>query len=478
LRPSEALGKEDVQPVSRVLFVYKFFNYMEPLGIMYLSSALKNAGHDTHFVDVGIDRDPLGEIRRFRPDIIAFSTTTGFHRYYADLNRDLKRQLPPYLALFGGPHPTYYPEYIEEEGIDAICQGEGELPMVDFAGAVGRGEDWTAIPNLWTKKDGTIRRNEMRPTIEDLDSIAFPDREMVYRYKTYRRLSTKYVLTARGCPFKCTYCFNHALEKMYEGKGAFIRRRSVANVMAELAEVQRLGTPERIFFVDDVFTLHKRWIREFAPVYAKECGLPFMCCTRINLVDETIARALREANVLTVVFAVETADEAFRNGILKREMTDDEMYRGVEHLRKHGIPFYTQSMVGLPGETIEDAFRTMRLNARFRPAYAWSSLFQPYPRTELGEYAADEGYFGGDPAQIPRFYYDGSPLRLERKNEIENLQKLFALAVRFPKLEPLWRLLVKAPRNKVYDVVWQAYRGFVYLFRLKWMSPRDAFLRN
>ncbi len=464
--------------MSRVLFVYKFFNYMEPLGIMYLSSALKKAGHETAFVDVGIEKDPEGEIRRLRPDIIAYSTTTGFHRFYADLNRRLKTVLPPYVSLFGGPHPTYYPEYVEEEGIDAICQGEGEGAMVDFANAIGSGEDWTRIPNIWAKRGGEIVKNEMRPTIEDLDSIPFPDRDLVYRYKSYRRLSTKYVLTARGCPFKCTYCFNHALEKMYEGKGTFIRRRSIGNVMAELKEVMEKGRPDRIFFVDDVFTLHKRWIREFAPVYRRECGLPFMCCTRINLVDESIAQALREANALTVVFAVETADEAFRNGILKREMTDDEMFQGVQHLRKYGIPFYTQSMVGLPGETIEHAFRTMRLNARFKPAYAWSSMFQPYPRTELGEYAADQGYFAGDPEQIPVYYYDRSPLKLDRKNEIENLQKLFALAVKFPRLEPLFRLLVKAPRNRAYDVVWQTYRGFVYLFRLKWMSPRDAFLRN
>jgi radical SAM superfamily enzyme YgiQ (UPF0313 family) len=465
--------------VSRVVFVYKFFNFMEPLGIMYLSSALKNAGHETHFVDVGIDPNYVEEIRRFRPDVVAFSTTTGFHRFYADLNRELKNALPPYVALFGGPHPTYYPEFVEEEGVDAICQGEGEGAMVDFADAIASGGDWSRIPNVWAKRGGEITKNEMRPTIEDLDSIAFPDRELVYRYKSYRKLSTKYVLTARGCPFKCTYCFNHALEKMYEGKGSFIRRRSVENVMAELREVVEKGNPDRIFFVDDVFTLHKKWVREFAPVYKRECGLPFMCCTRINLVDEPVAQALREANALTVVFAVETADEALRNGVLKREMTDDEMFAGVELLRKYGIKFYTQSMVGLPGETIEDAFATMRLNAKFKPTYAWSSMFQPYPRTELGQFAADQGYFEGDATnRIPLFYYEGSPLRLERKHEIENLQKLFALAVRYPKLEPLWRLLVKAPKNRLYDVVWQAYRGWIYLFRLKWMSPRDAFLKN
>ncbi len=466
--------------MTRVLFVYRFFNYMEPLGILYLSAALKKAGHETHFFDVGIEpeRDLAAFFDRVKPDVVAYSTTSGMHKYYAALNRRLKATGREFVALFGGPHPTYEPEFILEDGVDVACQGEGEGAIVDLADAIRDRKPFDGVANLSVKReDGTVARNPVRPFIADLDSIPFPDRDLIYKYNHYRNLSTKYVLTSRGCPYDCTYCFNHALEAIYSGKGKFIRRRSVENLLLELREVVKAPKTRRVFFIDDVFLIDKKWSLRFCDAYAREIGMPFMCCTRIELVNEEIAAALKKANINTLVFAVESADPVTRRETLKRDMDDELILDRVAILKKHGVPFYTQNMLGLPGETFEEAVKTLRFNAKLGPGYAWASIFQPYPGTELGKRVTAQGLVEttGD---VPELYYDRSLLRIANRREIQNLQKWFSIAVAYPFLIPAIERVVKLPGNGLFAWLWQLFRGYAYLFKIRWMSLSDVMLRN
>jgi len=466
---------------TRVLFVYRFFNYMEPLGILYLSAALKKAGHETHFYDVGIEpeADLAAFFDRVKPDVVAYSTTTGMHRYYAALNRRLKASGRSFVALFGGPHPTYEPTFIEDEGVDVACQGEGEGPIVDLADAIRDGARIAGIANLSVKAaDGAVTRACVRPFIADLDEIPFPDRELIYKYNHYRKLSTKYVLASRGCPYDCTYCFNHALEAIYEGKGKFIRRRSVANLIAELKDVVRTPNTKRVFFIDDVFLIEKKWSLAFCDAYAKEIGVPFMACTRIELVTEEIARALKKANINTLVFAVESADPVTRRETLKRDMDDALIVERAEILRRNGIPFYTQNMLGLPGESLDDCLKTLKFNAKLRPGYAWASIFQPYPGTELGKRVSAEGLLETPGADVPEHYYHDTLLKIDDRREIRNLQKWFSIAVAYPFLIPVIERIIRLPGNGMFAWLWQLFRGYAYLFKIRWMSLSDVLLRN
>ena len=120
----------------RVLFVTQQIDY-EPQGIMHLSSALKAAGHQVALA-VAAHEDPVAVTREFRPGIVGYSVITGSQRYYLQLNRRLKQEVDVFSA-FGGPHPTFFPEMIEEEGVDGICIGEGEKAIVDLADALEDG---------------------------------------------------------------------------------------------------------------------------------------------------------------------------------------------------------------------------------------------------------------------------------------------------------------------------------------------------
>src|SRR5262249_48233885 len=198
---------------------------------------------------------------------------------------------------------------------------------------------------------------------------------------------------------------------------------------------------------------------------------PFMCCTRIELVNDEIAAALKRANINTLVFAVESADPTTRREMLKRDMDDELIFERAAILKKHGVPYYTQNMLGLPGETLDDCLTPLRFNARLRPGYAWASIFQPYPGTELGRRAVAGGLVETT-APIPELYYGDSLVRNERRHEIENLQRWFSIGVAFPFLIPLIERMIRLPGNNLFLFrwIWQLFRGYAYLFKLRWMS--------
>lgn len=444
----------------RVLFVTQQIDY-EPHGIMHLSSALKAAGHE---VALAVDalEDPVRVAQGFQPGIIGYSVITGSHRYYYQLNSRLKEEVD-FFSAFGGPHPTFFPEMIEEEGVDGLCIGEGEGAIVDLANALDEGRLDPSIPNWWFKVDGKIIRNPVRPLVDHLDRLGFPDRDLVYlKDPIYRHSKIKHFISGRGCPYNCTYCFNHAFSKIYKGKGKRFRQRSVDNVIEELRQVKEAYPLEFIIFVDDTFVLSKGWLEEFAEEYPEKIGLPFWCNTRANLVTEEQVRLLKKAGAFCVGMAIEAGNDRIRNELLKRNMSREQILNACRLLHEGGLNFTTHIMLALPTSNLEDDFETLQLNIECRPVYAHSYLFQPYPKTELGEFTRKEGWMAGTLDDISDIAWDRSILKFaeEEKRQMENLQRFFAIAVEWPRLLPLIRFLIKLPKNRLFWLVHKLWKGY------------------
>ena len=220
----------------RVLFAIKQIDY-EPQGILHLSSMLKAAGHEVALT-IASAENPVQFAVDFAPHVVAYSVTTGSQGYYLELNRRIKERVDAF-SVFGGPHATFFPEIIEEEGVDGVCRGEGEEALLDLVNALERGEPLTTIANWWIKADGQIHRNPPRPLIGDLDSLPLPDRKLIYDKDRFtRRSKLKHFITGRGCPYSCTYCYNQGFHALYRGKGKPVRRRSVDSVLEELRWVK------------------------------------------------------------------------------------------------------------------------------------------------------------------------------------------------------------------------------------------------
>ena len=321
----------------------------------------------------------------------------------------------------------------------------------------------------------------MRPllTSGQLDELPFPDRDLLYNvHPASRRNKIRPFITGRGCPYSCTYCFNKAYRDLYRGLGKAMRRRSVEDVIREIKAVRKRYPLEFITFMDDTFILNRQWLQEFAVRYKAEVGLPFWCQVRADLVTDEMMALFKDAGCVSVSFGLEAGNDRLRNAILNRAMSREQILEASRIFRRHGIAFMTNNMLGLPTGSLETDFETLELNVQCRPSYANVFLFQPYPKTELGEWACREGWMTGSFDDLSGSVSDDTILRFGSKSEkrqIENLQKLFALAVEFPFLVPLVKLLIKLPRNKLFWLVYKIWKGYaikrrMFPFRL---TPRE-----
>ena len=198
----------------RIQFLLKNTRMYERLGIMTLSSVLKNKGHEVSLTltEELSEEDIVKNVKTYKPHILAYSVMTGEHVYHIELNQMVRSHYNDALSVFGGPHPTYCPEMIEKDYVDAICRGEGEMYFTELVEKLEQGQDFYDTKNFWfKKKDGSIIKNKMGSLIENLDNDPSPDRKLMYDAdKALKARSTKMFMATRGCPYQCTYCFNHA----------------------------------------------------------------------------------------------------------------------------------------------------------------------------------------------------------------------------------------------------------------------------
>lgn len=450
----------------------------QPLGLLYVSAALKRDGHEVFLADACREQTAREAVLRHRPDVLLYSVRTGYHRFYARLNRALKREFPQLLSVFGGPHATFYPQMIEsDEAVDAVCIGEGELAAVDLFSRLQSGAAWEETPNFWTRRDGRLRRNPVRPLAPDIDSLPLPDRELLDPFPALRAFPIRSFIASRGCPYDCTYCFNHAYARIYEGKGARVRLPSPRRFVDEIARELARAPFSAVQFEDDIFGLSPRWLEEFAALYRAQVGRPFSCNVRVELVTDRIADLLQSAGCAGVWLGLESGDEQVRSELLDRQNSDDVTRAGVARLKARGLAVSTENIVGIPTTTLAQDLKTLALNCELRPNYAQCSIFQPYPRTDLGKIAADAGLFSGDFDELGDFY-EGTSLRVAHKRELENLQELFALIVRFPRLRPLAPVLVRLPLHPLYRLANLALKVFVLTREFYPVRPSLAHLRH
>jgi len=431
--------------------------WYEMLGIQYISAILKSQGFETT-LSIGYKESFLNRIED--GDIIAFSIMSGMEGWALEVARNIKKRRKV-STIFGGPHPTYFPEIIREDGCDVICRGEGEFAMLEFVQSVDHGTHERSIKNLWFKDGDTITKNPLRELVDNLDEMPFPDRTIYYESDAYfRDTSTKYVIVGRGCPFSCAFCFNDEMKRMYKGLGNYIRWRSPENVLEEIKNLRSYSKVDSIFFMDDTLSLNKRWIQQFLPLYGKEIAIPFLCLVRADTIDEDICALLAGANCRIVGFGVESGDENLRNDILKKRITDEQIYRAASLLKKYGIRFMTFNMLALPGETIEQAFKTVEMNINIGTDYPRSGIFTPYPGTVLGDKVRMEGLVDGRIEANTK--HKASIIKNPDRDKFTNLNHLFQFAIRFPSIWPLVKRAVYYPPNTVFKIIW--FIMFMYTF--------------
>ncbi|GAX60417.1 Fe-S oxidoreductase [Candidatus Scalindua japonica] len=441
------------------------------LGIMTLSAVLKKGGFQTEVV-VAEEEIVLEKIKNNEPTILAYSTPTFLAKFNIEFNLKIKKRFKDVFSIFGGPHATYYPEMIENEGIDAICVGEGEGAIHDLATNIANGLPVTDIKNLWVKENGKIRKNPLRPLVENLDNLPYPDRDIFIPYQSKNPLASIWTMSARGCPYKCTYCFNHSYNKLYQEQGysaVKVRRRSVDNFIGELIEYKKRWPATYFIFVDDIFVLMPEWIKEFSEKYKKLVDIPFVCHVRANAVNNEVISEIKKAGCTLIKMGVEAGNDHIRKEVLKRNMSKDLIVNAAKIIKDNGIKLFTFNVLGVPSSTIDNDFETLALNAKCKADYATTFIMRAYKKTEIYEFSRKKNLlheeFIEDIADTQNIFFS-SPITLNPKDArlLENLLYLFSISVKFPWIVPLVRrLLIKLPLSKVYQLIFTNHYRFIKL---------------
>jgi radical SAM superfamily enzyme YgiQ (UPF0313 family) len=381
----------------RVLLVVKS-KKMKVLGVMYLSAVIKQCGHECRIVDI---HNKYLNLSKYQPDVIGYSVMTGDEQLFQDLNSNLKEKarrgdLPLFTSVFGGPHPTFFPDNLEADtDIDYVVKGEAENWFAEFLGSNRR--------------------------YDKLDDLPWPDRS------DFPDMKIRDFITTRGCPQgTCTYCFNERWNKMFPELKK-VRTRSVDDVISEIDIV----SPEFVYFQDSCFGVNLRWLREFSAKYKKRINIPFHCHLTPSQVTEDRVELLAEAGCKSVRIALEAESQELRETLNRGKITPQATMKAAKMLKLWNIELMVQNILGLPGSTIHDDLKTLDVNIKCQPAYGWCSIFQPYPGTKLADVCIEKGWYKGDFTEIQDNFFDKSVLEFDsgHKEQIECLQKVFALCV-------------------------------------------------
>ena len=175
--------------MARVLFIQK--EASEKFGVMSLSAVLKQAGHQTRMYVQLLEKEPVaGFVKKWQPDIIAFSITTVEKEWALAMADRIKKSFPV-LAIFGGAEPTHNPGIINHPVVDIICCGEGERGLVSLLNRLEKGRPLAGIKNFWVKEKGRVYKSSLGRLVADLERLPLPDRELYYRYPVLKEMSIK-----------------------------------------------------------------------------------------------------------------------------------------------------------------------------------------------------------------------------------------------------------------------------------------------
>ena len=363
------------------------------LGIRYLSSALKDAGHQTRIIilktvhenrnpenlrielgysganaacsdiEYGLLKDLLVE---FEADFIGLTLASQCFGLGAWLTERFHRDFPGIPVLWGGSDPALHPE-LGIEHADFLATGEGEDCLLELIQLFCEGKDASHVQGFWARRGNEIIRNPGRPLIQDLDRLPFPDfdrdEKFLIQHNQCGSLDKLWyiIMTQRGCPYRCTYCINSVLPGLHEGE-KYTRRRSVENTMAELRQI-KAAYPEELDFIqffDDIFTVSKRWLKEFAPLYRDEIGFPFWCYTYPGQCDDTIAELLNVMGISYVQFGIQSGSQRTLEEVYKRS-DPAGVTETATILNKHKIPIRFDLIAGNPLETDDDHLQTLEV---------------------------------------------------------------------------------------------------------------------
>ena len=377
-----------------------------PIGVMSLSSVLKQAGHDCVMFDQANPDTPndviIEMIKRQEPALVGLSfLSTTSYPYAKILARQIRAADSTVKLAFGGVFASLSAGLVKLQcpEVDFVCRGDGEQLLLDLLAHLN---DPEGVASLTWMRDGRVVNNPGRPMERHLDQWPFPDRESlkldfvesmpldVPAVLSMERFTT--MQTSRGCPWPCVFC---DIPIFNEGKW---RARSARHVVDELKYLEEHGYGA-VYFVDDHFLLQPKRIEAICHgVTSAGLSIQWGIEGRVDSVAQHLFPAMAKAHCRTVMFGIESGSQKILDR-LKKEQTLAEVTTAVTNAKKAGIEivhgFFT---VGNPDETVEDMRATFNFASKLPLdtfgfnrlcVYRGTPLWQEYVKRGLVRDATD-----------------------------------------------------------------------------------------
>jgi len=354
-------------------------------GLAYMVSLLKQQDHAIRFFHLKSESDitRFNTLEHSEADVIGLSFTTNQKKYVRKLLQN--DRLSSRLIVAGGVHSTLDQEAVFSDfsQIKGICIGEGEVPFGELCSRLDRKEDPYSTQGFWFNTEERLIKNPPATRLP-VEELGFPDYS-IFDYQDIVRKDggTFSMMLARGCPYNCHYCCNHALKEIYDESTKYVRIPSVDHAIQIIKENLRLfPDTTKIAFADDTFTLNKRWVEEFSIKYRREIGMPFVCNARVETINEQICSSLSEAGCTCIEFGLESGSEWLRRNVLNRKHSNQTIKDAFSLVKRFGMKRLTYNIVGFPFETDRMAKETLQLNKELQPEFGSCTYFFPYPGTK------------------------------------------------------------------------------------------------
>lgn len=330
-----------------------------PLGILYLSSSLKNKGFKVNCVDLGLAYSPSAATAK----IVGISFTSPQRDQAYKLAKDYKAAGK--ITIAGGPHATHKSKECIKNGFDYVIKGEADDALPSFLEILNNSFSNIIFPIIDAVEPQNINR------------ILYPDRTALPIHQYHYELNGKpatVIMTSRGCPVKhpCSFCSK--ITKKF-------RMQSSERTAHEILHINDKFGFEAFMIYDDVFTINKKRLKGLVDLLPRNKFI-FRCFSRSDIIDEEVCELLQQLGVVEVGIGIESGSDK----ILKMNMKNSDKEKNTQSirlLRDHGIRSKAFLIVGLPGETEETVAETEEWIKEAKPFDLDISIFQPLPGSSI-----------------------------------------------------------------------------------------------
>jgi anaerobic magnesium-protoporphyrin IX monomethyl ester cyclase len=381
--PNPELPIEDVK---------KMVGAAPPLGMLYIATYLREEGIDVSIIDEAAQgyslKGTVEWVKKEDPDILGFSTCSSSCHKAALIAERVKKENPDIVTVFGNFYATFNAERILKKYpfVDVIVRGEGEHTSLELAKFLEKKRDLKKVLGINFRKNGQIISTSDRQLIKNIDSLPFPDREMLdvdYHNTTAglvvapKKFSS--FVSSRGCVFKCRFCGCRRLARN------LWRSRSVENILEELHLLSSQGY-KQFLFVDDNFTLNtKRVINLCQRLKKEKVDVEFFAEGRVDNCPQNMLQEMVRANCKMIYFGIENATQKVLDYYDKRT-TPKQAEDATKKARKAGIDVIVASFIlGAPNETRKEIQNTLNFAQKIQVDIPQFNILATFPGTDIWE---------------------------------------------------------------------------------------------